>query len=199
MIRCPNCEAEYAETLAACPNCAAVTDQEVRCARCGEAFSGEDACPYCGLLRVDAACNRHPSKRAVARCVLCGDALCPVCEDQEKHVSLCPSHREVPIVQGWAQVYSTTSELEAQLLRENLRSEEIEAQVYSQKDMMFNVDLGELSIVRLLVPVWQYEQALGVIREHMDAGGAVTFACSACGEPFTPGARECTACGAALV
>jgi hypothetical protein len=95
-------------------------------------------------------------------------------------------------------VYSATSDFEAQLLRENLRAEGIDAQTFSQRDRTFSVDLGELSIVRLLVPVWEYERALQVIRDHMDTAGEVVFACPACGEAFDPGARECTSCGAPL-
>mgnify|MGYP006202518793 CR=1 FL=1 len=49
-----------------------------------------------------------------------------------------------------------------------LRAEGIDAQTYSQRDRIFSVDLGELSIVRLLVPVWEYERALQVIREHLN-------------------------------
>jgi hypothetical protein len=199
MIRCPDCENEYAETLAECPHCAQAAEESVRCERCGAEYAGGDACPSCGFPRAELACDEHPDARAVGRCILCGRALCAGDAHQERNVTLCATHRGVPIIEGWAQVYSTTSELEARLLRENLQAEGIDAQVYSQKDMMFNVDLGELAIVRLLVPVWEYDQTLRLIQERMDLRGEVAFACSACGEPFEPGARECTACGAALV
>lgn len=201
MITCPSCDTEYAEDLSLCPTCggpAPAAEAPLRCERCGEEFVG-DACPACGLLVAERTCERHPAVRAIGRCVLCGRAVCGECAHEEKRVTLCPDHRTVPIIEGWAQIYSTTSEVEAGLLRENLRAEGISAQVYSQKDMMFSVELGELSIVRLLVPVWEYEQALQVIRDRMDLQGEVAFACSACGEPFEPGARECAACGAALV
>ncbi len=95
-------------------------------------------------------------------------------------------------------MYSATTEWEAQLLRENLRAEGLEAQIYSQKDHIYPVDIGELSIVRILVPVWEYGAALRIIREHMDSGGEVVFACPACGEPYDGGARSCAACGAVL-
>jgi hypothetical protein len=200
MIRCASCDTEYQEPLGQCPECGdSPGDEAVRCSRCGEEYVGGDSCPSCGLLHTGAACENHADRAAVGRCVLCGRAACEECANREKNVVLCEQHRTVPIIQGWAQVYSTTSEVEAGLLRENLRAEGIDAQVYSQKDMMFNVDLGELSIVRLLVPVWEYDQGIRVIRDHMDALGEVAFACSVCGEPFEPGARECSACGASLV
>ncbi|MEX2584437.1 MAG: DUF2007 domain-containing protein [Gemmatimonadota bacterium] len=102
------------------------------------------------------------------------------------------------MIQGWAQVYSTASEFEAQLLRDNLMAEEVDARIFSQKDNMLSVELGELSIVRILVPAWEYEQASGIIRQHMDAEGEVTFACPACGEAYEPGTRSCASCGADL-
>jgi predicted nucleic acid-binding Zn-ribbon protein len=199
MTRCPSCNTEYDEALAACPNCGAPAEETVQCTRCGQEYVGGDSCPSCGLLRAEVACENHPAERAVSRCVLCGRPVCKDCTEDEKQGALCEEHRTVSIIEGWAQVYSTTSELEAQLLRENLRADGIEAQVYSQKDMMFNLDLGELSIVRLLVPVWEYGQAMTLIHDHMDVEGEVAFACTACGEAFEAGARECTSCGAALV
>lgn len=102
----------------------------------------------------------------------------------------------MPLIQGWAQLYTTTTEFEARLLRDNLIAEGIDAEIFSQKDQMFSVDLGELSIVRLLVPAWQYLRASALIREHMDEEGEVGFACPRCGEAFESGARECAQCGA---
>lgn len=112
---------------------------------------------------------------------------------------LCESHSSVVVIQGWAQIYSTTREFEAQLLRENLTAEGLDARTFSQKDNMLSVDLGELSIVRLLVPAWEYDRALEVIRTHMDTAGEVTFACPSCGEAYEPGAESCTECGESLV
>lgn len=134
----------------------------------------------------------------MGRCVICGRALCRACRRDEGKAYLCDEHRGTTIIQGWAQVYSTTGEFQAQLLRENLQSEGVDAQIFSQKDNMLSVDLGELSIVRLLVPVWEYEQALQVIRAHMDTEGEVAFACPGCGEAYEPGAPRCASCGTAL-
>jgi hypothetical protein len=150
-------------------------------------------------MRVEAACDEHPDRRAEARCVICGKAVCRGCRSGDGPAAVCAEHRTIPIIEGWAQVYSTTGEFEAQLVRENLRAEGIDAQIYSQKDSILTVDLGELSIVRVLVPVWEYETALQTIREHMDTEGEVVFACPACGDAYEPGTRECVACGAALV
>lgn len=168
------------------------------CQACGHEYSGDDGCPACGHLRTATGCAAHSERSAAARCTLCGKAICEQCRKGDRQVALCEEHEPVPIIQGWAQVYSTTTEVEAQLLRDNLRAEGLDAQVYSQRDRIFSVDLGELSIVRVLVPVWEYEAARELIQAHMDAQGEVSFACPACGEAYDSGARECTGCGAAL-
>lgn len=102
------------------------------------------------------------------------------------------------VIQGWAQVYTTTSEFEAQLLRDNLQAEGINARIFSQKDNMLSVDLGELSIVRLLVPAWEFEHADRIVRDHLDGEGALVFACTSCGEAYDPGASECVSCGSKI-
>lgn len=169
------------------------------CDSCEAEFRGGDACPVCGELRIEAPCEMHGERRAVGRCVVCGRAVCDECSSGEGHACLCEAHRTVSVIGGWAQVYTTTTEFEAQLVRENLRAEGLDAQVFSQRDRAFSVDLGELSIVRVLVPVWEHQAALQVIRDHMGTDGEVAFACPACAEAYEPGARECVACGAPLV
>jgi hypothetical protein len=198
MQHCPICGTDFPDEMAECPTCGGQEGPVHRCAKCGEEYQGSDACPACGALREPVPCQVHPERRAHDRCVACGQALCEECRGSDGRAALCPEHAGLLVIEGWAQVYSATSDFEAQLLRENLRAEGIDAQIYSQRDSAFSVDLGELSIVRLLVPVWEYDHAVGVIREHMDTAGEVVFACPACGEAFDPGARECTGCGAAL-
>lgn len=169
-----------------------------RCPHCETEYEGADACPACGTLRTTAACETHPDHEAKGRCVVCGRALCDRCSSASGDAFLCEDHRNVHMIQGWAQVYSTHGEIEAQLVQENLRAEGIDSQIFSQKDHIYPVDLGELSIVRVMVPVWQYAAALETIRDHMDTEGEVVFACPSCGEAYEPGAEACASCGAPL-
>ena len=198
MALCAQCDAEYPGDLAECPNCAQA-GEVFTCERCNERFQGSDSCPACGLARVEFPCDEHPEAVAEGRCVICGKAACKECRRGEGIATLCEEHSGVTVIQGWAQIYSTTREFEAQLLRENLTSEGLEARTFSQKDNMLSVDLGELSIVRLLVPAWEYERAVEVMRTHMDEAGEVTFACPSCGEAYEPGTESCTECGESLV
>lgn len=196
MARCPACETDYPEGLEACPACAGGPGEVFWCERCGERYAGSDACLACGALRGPCACEAHPDRAADGRCVVCARALCAACGGATRPARLCEEHREVRVIEGWGQVYSTTSEFEAQLLRDNLLAEGVEAQIFSQRDKMFSVEIGDLGIVRILVPVWEYREARRLIRDHTVPGGAVSFACPVCGEAYEDGAAACGGCGA---
>jgi hypothetical protein len=111
---------------------------------------------------------------------------------------VCPAHADIPIIEGWAQIYSTSGELEAQLIRDNLKAEGIDAEILSQRDSALAFDLGEFTQVRVLVPAFAYEDAHRILAEHMDTEGTVVFACPSCGETYQPGDATCRACGADL-
>ena len=167
------------------------------CPRCGGEYAGSDACPGCGKLRLEVPCEADPGRPAHSRCVICGRAVCGD-EPESGVAALCEDHRTISVIEGYAQVYSNNDELSAQLVVENLRAEGIEAQLYSQSDRSFPMDLGELSIARVLVPVWEFQQAMEIIRSYMDTEGEVVFACPACGEVYEPGQETCSSCGAQL-
>lgn len=170
-----------------------------RCPRCEREIPvGAGACPHCGGAGRPAACAVHGERIAVGHCLLCGRSLCNECRHGDRRTGRCAEHAGVPVIQGWAQIYTTNSDFEAQLLRENLRAEGIESQIFSQRDSVFAVEMGNLSLVRLLVPAGEYDRAREVIRSHMDDDGEVAFACPACGEPQEPDAPACAACGTAL-
>lgn len=172
-------------------------DDAVRCERCGGEFVDGDACPLCGALRAEVPCEDDPGRPAHSRCVICARAVCEGLPDAARP-ALCVAHAGIPVIEGWSQVYTTSVELEAQLIVENLRAEGIDAQLYAQTDRSFPVDLGELSIARVLVPVWEHQLALQMIQERMDTEGEVLFACPSCGEAYEPGATACASCGAPL-
>jgi hypothetical protein len=177
-------------------------ESTVRCSHCEVEFdAGEAVCPACGHIHEgSASCARHSFREANGACVICGD---PVCDEEcnatagRVHYS-CPDHREVPVFEGWAQIYTTSDNIEADLIKENLTSEGLTAEVLSQKDRSFNVDMGDLSPVRILVPAYEYDEAKRLLDAHKDGRGEVLFACPACGEPFETGEAACRACGAAL-
>jgi hypothetical protein len=167
------------------------------CPRCGAEYTGGDACPSCGFLQAPVPCDDDPSRNAAFRCVLCGRTVCDAVA--ANRAGLCDQHAHVPIIEGWAQVYTTGDPLEADLLAQNLKAEGIDAQVYSQKDdNAFPVDIGELSIVRVLAPVWEFREAMDLVQSYTSSDGEVAFACPSCGEVYDPGATQCASCGASL-
>jgi hypothetical protein len=149
----------------------------VTCGHCGERISSDaDACPACGDLREARQCSNHPDVAARGQCVVCGTAVCEDCNQGSDKYYLCETHCDIPVVEGWAQIYTTSDDLEAQLIRENLEAEGVDARVLSQKDhFSLPVDLGELSPVRVLVPAYAYQDAERVLAEHRDAQGDVAF------------------------
>lgn len=168
------------------------------CAQCGREMT-ESVCGGCGRLETATTCERHPDREAPGVCVVCGSAVCRECDRHEAREYICPEHHGVPIVDGWAQVYSTSDDLEAQLIRDNLKAEGMDAEILSQKDhFAVPVDLGDLSAVRLLVPASSYADALSLLAGHMDSSGEVAFGCPECGEAYEPGSSVCASCGAAL-
>ena len=172
----------------------------IRCPRCEQDADASDAtCAACGqFLSERAACARHPARTAEGVCVVCGDPVCDECDPTDEVHYTCPNHRTVPVIEGWAQIYTTSDAMEAELIKENLQSEGLDAAVLSQKDRSFTVDFGELSPVRILVPAYEYLDAMQVIATHMDRRGEVSFACPTCGEAFEPGDAICATCGAEL-
>jgi ribosomal protein L37E len=171
-------------------------EQTFVCPRCGAEYVEGDSCPACGTLRDPVPSHADPSKSARSRCVICG---MPLAEgDDEPFPARCAEHRSIPVYEGFAQVYTDNDELSARLIVENLRADGVEAQLFSQTDRIFPFDLGEMSIARVLVPVWDFQRALELIESHKDTEGEVVFACPTCGEAYEPGAEVCSNCGAPL-
>ena len=182
MSNCPECGSVAPDSFAQCPTCgvsmtATSTAAPVSCDHCGERISSDaDACPACGDLREQRSCAKHGDRDAEGQCVVCGSAVCEECNKGGDTHFLCETHREIPIMEGWAQVYTTSDDLEANLIRENLENEGVDARVLSQKDhFSLPVDLGDLSPVRVLVPAFAYQDAQRLLALHKDATGEVSF------------------------
>ena len=169
----------------------------IQCPRCDQEIDAEGpACPACGHLHKGSLdCLRHPDRKATGICVVCSDPLCGECDVADAMHHACPEHGDVPVIEGWAQIYTTSDVMEAELIKENLQADGVDAAVLSQKDQSFGVDLGELSPVRLLVPAYEYLDAVKHLAQHMDVEGEVTFACPSCGEVFDTGESVCSSCG----
>lgn len=167
------------------------------CPNCGQQVDVDPAaCPRCGGLSQARPCARHPDRLARGSCVICGTVVCQECAGGDVSAPyLCDRHRDVEVVEGWAQVYSTGNDVEAGLIRANLEAEGVDARILSQKDRMLTVGLGALSQVRILVPASSHERAMRVLAEHATDRGDVAFACPQCGETYGRDDTVCRACG----
>lgn len=183
MATCPECGSIAPDSFGECPTCGATlnatfggSDRTEPCSHCAEDISPDaEACPACGILRARLSCATHADRNAEGQCVVCGLAVCEECNRGGKHF-LCDSHRTVSLLQGWAQVYSTTDDFEARLIADNLEAEGLDTRVLSQKDhFSIPVDIGDLSPVRVLVPAFLYTDATRVLAEHTNASGQVQF------------------------
>jgi putative signal transducing protein len=170
------------------------------CPHCDESIAADtDSCPACGCLFVERKCDRHAARQAEGQCVVCSLTLCEECNQKQGRHFVCEEHAAVPLMSGWAQVFSAANDVEAELIRENLSSEGIEARVLSQSDhFSFVSDVGDLDQVRVLVPAYSFSEAVELLEEHKDSRGELAFACPNCGEAYEPGDVRCVTCGAAL-
>jgi hypothetical protein len=175
-------------------------DTTIHCPRCDQEIDAEGpTCPACGHIHQgELQCRRHPDRTAVGACVVCGDVLCDECDAANDMHHACADHGAIPVIEGWAQIYTTSDEMEADLIKGNLQSEGVDAAVLSQKDSSFNVEMGDLSPIRVLVPAYAWSDAMVVLRQHMDGSGEVLFACPSCGERFEAGDEKCGNCGTPL-
>src|SRR5688572_16313986 len=117
---------------------------EQTCPNCDETISEDtDDCPACGYFFADHNCEKHPHREADGHCVICGKAVCDECNRPQAKHFVCEEHAEIPLMSGWAQVYSAGDDVDAELIRENLNADGIESRVISQRDHnVFSTSVG---------------------------------------------------------
>ncbi len=69
----------------------------------------------------------------------------------------------MPLISGWAEAARGADEAEAAVLAGQLQAADIDVEIFSQKDHANVVALGELAVVRVLVPVFQLLEARRVL------------------------------------
>jgi hypothetical protein len=73
-----------------------------------------------------------------------------------------------PKIPGWICVYTTSTELEANMVRNYLESNEIEVQILSKQDSAYALTVGYMAVVFLYVPEEISEKAEKAINEWKD-------------------------------
>lgn len=168
------------------------------CAVCGRLLSsGADQCDGCGAPSEPPRCVWHPDKRASEVCLLCERPVCVRC--RSGRAPLCPDHAGARVYpDDWVEVYSSAEEIRTHLLADALRGEGIDARVLSQKDHVYVVAVGNLSVLRIVVPARAYARARATLAGDLVAEVRPPPSCPVCWTPYVEGRRECAACGILL-
>jgi hypothetical protein len=70
-------------------------------------------------------------------------------------------------LEGWVSVYRTSTDYEADMVRDRLDSAGIPAAVFTQRDHAFNVNVGALAKVWVMVPPEREVEARAVLEEQL--------------------------------
>lgn len=66
-------------------------------------------------------------------------------------------------IEGWVVVFSTGTDYEAKLVRDRLDDSGLDAVVLTHRDHAFNLNVGKLSLVRVLVAPHQAADAIAIL------------------------------------
>ncbi len=66
-------------------------------------------------------------------------------------------------VDGWMTIYSTSTDYEAELVKDRLVDAGVDAVILTHRDRAFSLNVGDMSVVRILVPPDQEETARGIL------------------------------------
>ncbi len=90
-------------------------------------------------------------------------------------------------LEGWVSVFRSSTDYEADMARDRLDSAGIPAAVFTQRDHAFNLTVGALARVYVMVPAESVDQAKKVLQEHVtDEELEAAAAGASHGDPDTP-------------
>ena len=69
--------------------------------------------------------------------------------------------------EDWASVFRTSTDYEADLVRDRLDDSGIPAVVLTQRDQAFNLTVGDLASVHVMVPPEQADKAVSLLEEQL--------------------------------
>ena len=172
---CPTCGFQYEEGSIICPDCnESLSVGELRmCEFCSDRLEGDAKfCRHCGMVQAqllgddeEIECENHPKMEAVGMCIVCGKPVCGDCAVKRQGKIFCESDEHITVAQNWAMVYSTNTEYEAQMVRANLESGGIRCMVFSQRDHVYFLTMGDLAVVNVMVPKHQLFEAKEFLRK----------------------------------
>lgn len=100
-----------------------------------------------------------------------------------------PARNDAPRYEGWVSVFESGTDFEGDLVRDRLGDEGISAVVYTQRDHVFNLNVGDLSPVHVMVPPEQEAAARRIVAET-PATDAELEAAAMAADPHAPDAYD---------
>ena len=73
-------------------------------------------------------------------------------------------------IDGWVAVFRSGTDYEAEMVRDRLVDSGLSAVVLTHRDHAFNLTVGDMSTVRVLVPPGQKDEALAILHSRPISG-----------------------------
>jgi len=71
-----------------------------------------------------------------------------------------------PVREGWVSIYRSSTDYEADMVRDRLDSSGVPAAVFSQRDHVLNLTMGGMAKVYVLVPKEYEQRAIEILKEQ---------------------------------
>ncbi len=152
----------------------------------GDVTPDRDFCPHCGQLLAPAGirqCESHPEREARGVCIICHSLVCRSCSKRVIGKIFCTGHKDVEVVQDWANVFESAEAHEADLARSILESCGLKVQLQNAEAVGFIWGAGNESAisrsqinrpVKVFVPIPDYLRAIQHLAEWESGGAAAT-------------------------
>ncbi len=100
-----------------------------------------------------------------------------------------PAQSDAPRYEGWVSVFESGTDFEADLVRDRLGEQDISAVVFTQRDHVFNLNVGDLALVHELVPP-DPEAAARAVDAEAPATDAELEEAAMSADPYAPDAYD---------
>jgi RNA polymerase subunit RPABC4/transcription elongation factor Spt4 len=154
------------------------------CEECNKKVTSDDEyCRTCGANFIgEVKCSHHPERAADYRCVVCSKPLCNECSTLIMGSHRCANHQSVEFREGWTKVHAATTFVEAQLLEEFFKENNVNSKCLSN---VMGSNYGVIKLwqltpvipfmvarwlgggeIKIFVPATDYNRSVKLLNEH---------------------------------